>query len=238
MTYLIPTLVPLSLLAIACSTTQDESPESAQDTQDAAVVNVDADKDPSSAHLSVSPKTIRLGETATLSWQVGPDAAYCRMNQGFGAVLHVSEAEVSPTRTMTYTFSCPGGPGPVELTTTLEVEDADPESECGVQGDDVYLADSTTREFREGEVPATMPFPLKTQGASTACALRCNVGWLSATLVDGDTPVSLPATVTNKMTLRIVPLESNLHERREGWCELTTAGGDPRITIVIVPGDS
>jgi phospholipase C len=73
------------------------------------------------ARLTVSPSSIKPGETATMSWTT-TNATTVSIDQGIGIVSASGSTVVSPTNTTQYTLTATGTGGSVTATTTLTVQ--------------------------------------------------------------------------------------------------------------------
>ncbi|MEW6775503.1 MAG: tandem-95 repeat protein [Bdellovibrionota bacterium] len=71
------------------------------------------------------PEGINSGDSATLSWEISPNATNCQIDNGVGAAsVPTGNTLVSPTATTTYTLACDGVDGPVSADTTVFVDPA------------------------------------------------------------------------------------------------------------------
>jgi peptidoglycan-associated lipoprotein len=73
------------------------------------------------ASFSVEPTTIQRGQSATLRWEVGGQAANVSINQGIGTVRSTGSQQVTPTSSTTYLLTATGPGGTVTGSATLTV---------------------------------------------------------------------------------------------------------------------
>ena len=239
-----PVLVLTLMIVGACS--QDE-PTSAIDQPDASTrvvdahisVASDARQQPEDAPIdpaifSADPPTIRSGETSTLRWN-HKDGAYCVIPQGVGRVAINGEYEVRPHRTTTYAFECPGGPGPIAVTTTVVVSDGDDSGPCGPQAGSAYFETARTSVSMAPNADPTL-VPIRGSSETTLCGFTCDQTWVTQSLVRVNAageaePVNFPVPFRTDLRMQLslaAPIAA-----LPATCQLITSGGDPQLTVAM-----
>jgi hypothetical protein len=133
--------------------------------------------------FTLTPATIKPGESASLKWSVsgeGPDPDDIQINQGVGIVSNYGQFVVSPSVTTTYTITAENGQGKSMASITLVVA---PTTHPGI-----ISFTATPPNIRAGQ-SATLQWSIT--GASTV-SISPNVGTVAAS---GSAQVS-PATTT------------------------------------------
>lgn len=84
---------------------------------------------PPTVNLSVTPASIRPGETSLLSW-TSSDASSCTIDPGIGEVAATGSIPVTPLSTVTYTLTGVGQGGTSSTTATVNVVNTPPVAEA------------------------------------------------------------------------------------------------------------